>query len=82
MTRSKLHSLSGVALALGFISILEGVPAAFVACTCIISMWCFSMASSGSSSGQRLLCILCVRMRMSSWFGLAQRSVCWRSCAF
>ena len=71
----------GMALALGFISILggEGVPAAFVACACIISMRCFSVASSGSSSGQRLLCILGVRLRMSSWLCFAQRSVCWHS---
>ena len=34
-----------------------GVLAAFLACACIISMWRFSMASLGSSSGQRLLCI-------------------------
>ena len=72
-----------MALALGFISILGGgLPAAFLACACIISMWRFSVAYSGSSSGQRLLCILCVRLRMSSWFCLAQRSGCWRSCAF
>ena len=49
---NKLHSLSGVAwhgvvwhcmaLALGFIRILgRGVPAAFLARTCIIFMWCF-----------------------------------------
>ena len=40
------------------------MPAAFVACACIISVWCFSLASLGSSSGQRLLCILCLRI----WF--------------
>ena len=28
-------------------------------------MWDFSGASSGSSSGQRFFCILCVRLRMS-----------------
>ena len=73
----------GMAFALGFISILGGgLPAAFLACACIISMWGFSVAYSGSSSGQRLLCILCGRLRMSSWFYLAQRSVCWHSCAF
>ena len=31
------------------------------------SVGCFPRASSGSSSGQRLLCILDVRLRMSSW---------------
>ena len=56
-----------------------GVPAAFVACVCIISVWCFSMASLGSSSGQRLLCILRLRLRMSWWLCLAQRSVCFPS---
>ena len=36
-------------------------------------MGCFPRASSGSSSGQRLPCILGVRLRMSSWLllGLA-----------
>ena len=37
--------------------------------------------SSGSSSGQRLLCILGMHLRMSSWLCLAQHSVWWRSCA-
>ena len=63
-------ALRCMALALGFISIFffgGGVPPAFVACACIISVWCFSLASLGSSSGQRLLCILCLRPRMSSW---------------
>jgi len=31
---------------------------------------CFSRASSGSSSGQRLLCIFGVRLHMSSWLFL------------
>ena len=44
-------ALRCMALALGFISILGGVPAAFVACACIISVWCFSVVSLGSSSG-------------------------------
>ena len=33
-------------------------------------MWCFPRASWGSSSGQRLLCILGVHLRMSSWLWL------------
>ena len=61
-----------MALALGLISIFffggGGLPSAFVASACIISVWHFSVASSGSSSSQRLLCILCVRLRMSLWF--------------
>ena len=47
-----------MALALGFTSILGEVPAAFVAWACRKSVGCFSRASSGSSSGQRLLCII------------------------
>ena len=58
-----------------------GVPAAFFS-VCVCYLWGFSVASSGSSSGQRFFCILCMRLRMSSWFCLAQRSVCWRSGAF
>ena len=54
--------------------------AAFVACECIISLQCFSVASSGSSSGQQLLCILYVHLRKSSWLCLARCSVCWRVC--
>ena len=75
-------ALHCMALALGFTSILGGVPAALLAWACIKSVWCFSRVSSGSSSGQRLLCILGVRLRMSSWLCLAQRSVSWPSCAF
>ena len=40
-------------------------------------MGCFPRASLGSFSGQRLPCILGVRLRMSSWLCLAQRSVGW-----
>ena len=40
-----------MALALGFIKYFGGIPAVFVACACIISVWCFSVVSSGSSSG-------------------------------
>ena len=66
-----------MALALGFISMLGGVPVA-----CIILVWCFSVVSLGNTSGQRLLCTLCVRLRMSLRLCFAQRLVCWRSCAF
>ena len=48
--------------------------AAFLACACIISRWYFSVASSNSSSGQWLLCILCMHLRLSSWFCLVQHS--------
>ena len=65
------------------VSILGGCPQRlYIACACIISVGCFSVASSGSSSGQQLLCILCMCLRTSSWLCLAHRSVCWRSCAF
>ena len=50
-------ALHCMVLALGFISILGGVPVA-----CIIFVWCFSMASLGNTIGQRLLCTLCVRL--------------------
>ena len=40
------------------------------------------MASSGSSSSQRLPCIVSVRLRMFLWFCVAQRLGCWRLCAF
>ena len=64
-----------MALALGFISIWGGgVLAAFLACACIISRWYFSVTSSNSSSGQWLLCILCMHLRLSSWFCLVQHS--------
>ena len=67
-----MHSLSGVAwrgmaLALGFIA---GVPEAFVARVFRWSMGCLPRAFSGSSSGQLLLCILDVRLRMASWLWL------------
>ena len=79
---NKLYSLSGVAwqgvarrgvalrcmaLALGFTSVLGEVPAVFVAWACSKSVRCFSRASLGSFSGQRLLCILGMRLRMFSW---------------
>ena len=74
--------LSCMALALGSIGILGVCLQRLLACACIICMWRFAVASSGCSSGQRLLCILYVRLRMSSWFCLAQRLVCWGSCVF
>ena len=43
----------------------------FLACACIIFMWGFSVASSGRSSCQWLLCILYVLHCMPSWFCLA-----------
>ena len=69
-------------VALAFISILGMCLQRFLACAYVICMSGFSMAFPGSSSGQRFFCILCVRLRMSSWFCLAQRSECWRSGAF
>ena len=69
-------------LALGFISILGGSACSVCSVCVYYSVWCFSVASLGSSDGHRLLCILCVRLRMSSWLCLAQHSVCCRSFAF
>ena len=43
----------------------------------ICSVGCFPRASLGSFSGQQLPCILGMRLRMSSWLCLAQRSVGW-----
>ena len=34
------------------------MPAAFLACACSISMWCFSRGVFGQLSGHRLLCII------------------------
>ena len=61
-------ALRGVALALGFIA--GGVPEAFVARVFCWSVGCLPRAFSGSSSGQRLFCILDVRLRMASWLWL------------
>ena len=61
----------GVAIALGLISRVWG------ACS-VCGAGCFLRAYSGSFSGQRLPCILGVRLRMSTWLCLAQRSVGWR----
>ena len=44
----------------------------FLACACIISRWHFTVTSLGSSSGQRLLCMLCMHLHMSSWFCLVR----------
>ena len=81
MTRSKLHSLSGVAWrgmmwrsVAGHGVIVRvycgGVPEAFVARVFCWSVGCLPRAFSGSSSGQLLLCILGVRLRMSLWLWL------------
>ena len=48
----------GMALALGFISILGGLHAASVACACIISVRYFSVASLGSSGFGLLISVL------------------------
>ena len=47
-----------------------GVPEAFVARVFCWSVGCLPRAFSGSYSGQRLLCILGVRLRMASWLWL------------
>ena len=46
---------------LRFISILGVCLQRFLACACVICMWGFSVASSGSFSGQQFFCVLCVR---------------------
>ena len=61
-------ALRGVAFALRFIA--GGVPEAFVARVFCWSVGCLPRAFSGRSSGQRLLCILDVRLRMASWLWL------------
>ena len=60
-------ALRGVALALGFI---VGVPEVFVARVFCWAVGCLPRAFSRSSSGQRLRCILDVRLRMASWLWL------------
>ena len=47
-----------------------GVPEAFVARVFCWAVGCLPSVFSGSSSGQRLLCILDVRLRMASWLWL------------
>ena len=47
-----------------------GMPEAFVARVFCWAVGCLPRAFSGSSSGQRLLCILGVRLRMASWLWL------------
>ena len=49
---------------------LRGVPEAFVARVFCWAVGCLPRAFLGSSSGQRLLCILDVRLRMASWLWL------------
>ena len=46
------------------------MPEAFVARVFCWAVGCLPRAFSGSSSGQRLLCILDVRLRMASWLWL------------
>ena len=71
-----MHSLSGEAwrsVAEYGVSIrvyCSGMPEAFVAQVFCWSVECLPRAFSGSSSGQRLLCILGVRLHMASWLWL------------
>ena len=71
-----MHSLSGVAwrsVAGRGISVriyCGVVPEAFVARVFCWSVGCFPRAFLGSSSGQRLLCLLDVCLRMASWLWL------------
>ena len=45
-------ALYGVSVSVGVYQYFRGVPAVFVVWVCIKSVWCFSRASSGSSSSQ------------------------------
>ena len=56
-----------MALALGCCG---GVPEAFCSAGVLLGCGCLPRAFSGSSSGQRLLCVLDVRLRMASWLWL------------
>ena len=51
---------------IGLISILGGA-CSLCRGACISPCGCFPRGSSGSSSSQRLLCMLGMRLRMSSW---------------
>ena len=57
-----------MALALGFVA--GGVPEAFCSTGFYWAVGCLPREFSGSSSGQRLLCVLDVRLRMASWLWL------------
>ena len=60
-------ALRGVALALGCCG---GCLKRFLARVFYWAVGCLPRAFSGSSSGQRLLCVLDVRLRMASWLWL------------
>ena len=47
-----------------------GVPEAFCSAGFYWAVRCLPRAFSGSSSGQRLLCVLDLRLRMASWLWL------------
>ena len=71
-----MHSLSGVAwrgVAGRGVSVkvcCGGCLKRFVARVFCRAVGCLPRAFSGSSSGQRLLCVLDVRLRMASWLWL------------
>ena len=75
MTRSKLHSVSGVAwrgVAGHSVRVYcGGRPEAFVAWVFCWAVGCLPRAFSGSSSSQWLRCTLGVRLRMASWLWLS-----------
>ena len=81
MTRSKLHSLSEVAWrcvagrggAWRGVSVRVCCGGCLKRCVARVFCWaveCLPREFSGSSSGQRLLCALDVRLRMASWLWL------------
>ena len=65
-------ALHCMALALGFISILGGWLQRLWGERVLVQLY---QGVFGSSSGQQLLCILGMRLRMSSWLCLAQHSM-------
>ena len=73
-----MHSLSSVAwrgialhgVSVRVISIAQGGAGSASSVGVYKSMGCFPRVSLGSSSGQQLLCILGVRLRMFSWLWL------------
>ena len=71
-----MHSLSGLAGRGVSVRVYCGwVPEVFVARVFCWAVGCLPRAFSGSSSGQRLLCIGDVRLRMASWLWLGSFGV-------
>ena len=70
-TRSKLHSLSGVEWRGVSVRVYcGGCLKRFAAQVLCWAVGCLPRVFSGSPSGQRVLCVLDVRLRMASWLWL------------